>query len=88
MNEWTVAPGGTGVDTISGDGARVTNASTASYGASYAIGSNPQATKTLNADGSVTYAITTNNHGVFRRGRHAQSSRPRLNTHTLFVVIA
>jgi hypothetical protein len=61
MNEWATSPSSqSGIDNLSGDGARISNASAASYGASWALAGTPQATKTLNSDGSTTYAIVSN----------------------------
>jgi hypothetical protein len=53
----TTASATPNVDGFTGDGARLTNGASASYGASHAVGTG--ATKTLNADGSVTYAFST-----------------------------
>jgi hypothetical protein len=45
------------VDSFTGDGARITNGASNAYGESHAVGAG--ATKTFNADGSVTYAFTS-----------------------------
>jgi hypothetical protein len=57
IDEWstTVTPGGPGVYALSGDGARITTGKSNAYGASHA---DSNATKTVNGDGTTTYAGT------------------------------